>query len=597
MPLYVGESSISAVNTAVEGTAGVMKGATNTINGASGLVPAPTAGQQAHVLHGDGTWKEIEIPDIEIPEIDTSKFSIGLENQLLSDNTFATGYSNIAGGKAFKIQSLTDLGDGTGQYHLDAVTGLEIGMRYSAAIKLHAYNQGQITAINSITNTVTVDNFLNYEMNDNADNGDSYYNLFIITGHPELGTINIARTAVAEGYNTIAQNICSHAEGNATIAIGKYSHAEGRETIAAHGAHAEGKSTQALANFSHAEGNTTVTRGHESHAEGANTIVELDAAAGHAEGIQTAVKEGAWAGHAEGYATNVEGNAAHAEGTNTFAYGNFSHAEGELSRAKGLSSHAEGYNTIANANYSHTEGQSTEANGNNSHAEGLNSIASGNNSHAEGREVSVLAGEAHGEGYQGTINSGAWGSHLEGYSNIINSSAYASHVEGYDNSPAVIYGSHVEGRFSAEDTKSRWIHVVGNGISDTNRHNAQTINLNGTAWFQGPIYVGGDSESDASIKKVVTQSTVINGGIGAAANDTNTIYLGDGKYRLAYPLITSTSIVEMIPRTTITKEGLLALQKANLVGIGQGEGYIDFQAFGTIPTVAIPVTFIIRGDA
>jgi hypothetical protein len=45
MPLYVGESSISAVNTAVEGTAGVMKGATNTINGSSGLVPAPTAGQ------------------------------------------------------------------------------------------------------------------------------------------------------------------------------------------------------------------------------------------------------------------------------------------------------------------------------------------------------------------------------------------------------------------------------------------------------------------------------------------------------------------------------------------------------------------------
>lgn len=44
----------------------VMTGATAEAQGKSGMVPAPAAGQQDYVLHGDGTWRGIEIP--EIPE-------------------------------------------------------------------------------------------------------------------------------------------------------------------------------------------------------------------------------------------------------------------------------------------------------------------------------------------------------------------------------------------------------------------------------------------------------------------------------------------------------------------------------------------------
>lgn len=36
-----------------------MTGASAGANGAAGFVPAPTAGQQGHVLHGDGTWKSL----------------------------------------------------------------------------------------------------------------------------------------------------------------------------------------------------------------------------------------------------------------------------------------------------------------------------------------------------------------------------------------------------------------------------------------------------------------------------------------------------------------------------------------------------------
>lgn len=44
----------------------VMTGATAAAQGKSGMVPAPAAGQQDMVLHGDGTWREIKIS--EIPE-------------------------------------------------------------------------------------------------------------------------------------------------------------------------------------------------------------------------------------------------------------------------------------------------------------------------------------------------------------------------------------------------------------------------------------------------------------------------------------------------------------------------------------------------
>lgn len=42
----------------------VMTGATAAAAGKSGMVPAPAAGQQDMVLHGDGTWRSIEIPEI-----------------------------------------------------------------------------------------------------------------------------------------------------------------------------------------------------------------------------------------------------------------------------------------------------------------------------------------------------------------------------------------------------------------------------------------------------------------------------------------------------------------------------------------------------
>ncbi len=53
----------------------VMKAASSSADGASGLVPAPTMGMQDSFLKGDGTWKEMgEVTDSEIDAIIAGSF-------------------------------------------------------------------------------------------------------------------------------------------------------------------------------------------------------------------------------------------------------------------------------------------------------------------------------------------------------------------------------------------------------------------------------------------------------------------------------------------------------------------------------------------
>jgi hypothetical protein len=62
-------------------------------------------------------------------------------------------------------------------------------------------------------------------------------------------------------------------------------------------------------------------------------------------------------------------------------------------------------------------------------------------------------------------------------------------------------------------------------------------------------------------------------------------------------ITSTTQIVELLPSQSITEEQLEALQSANIVGNSQAVGSITFKAYGDVPTIDIPVIFIIRGDA
>ena len=61
--------------------------------------------------------------------------------------------------------------------------------------------------------------------------------------------------------------------------------------------------------------------------------------------------------------------------------------------------------------------------------------------------------------------------------------------------------------------------------------------------------------------------------------------------------ITATNNVVMIPGSSITKEQLEVLQKANCQDCGtQSAGSITFKVFGDVPTIDIPVKLIIGGN-
>lgn len=56
-------------------------------------------------------------------------------------------------------------------------------------------------------------------------------------------------------------------------------------------------------------------------------------------------------------------------------------------------------------------------------------------------------------------------------------------------------------------------------------------------------------------------------------------------------------IIELVPASTITADQLTVLQGANIVGTAQAAGSLTMTAYGEVPTIDIPVVFIIRGDA
>ena len=133
---------------------------------------------------------------------------------------------------------------------------------------------------------------------------------------------------------------------------------------------------------------------------------------------------------AEGNYTTASGNSSHAEGASTTASDSCSHAEGYLCTASSDNSHAEGNNTTASGAHSHSEGDSTTASGIGSHSGGASSTASGDYSFSHGM-----------------------------------------HVES-NNSCEVSLG-----KFNKSSSDTRF--SVGDGTSDSNRHNAFEITKTG----------------------------------------------------------------------------------------------------------------------
>jgi hypothetical protein len=172
------------------------------------------------------------------------------------------------------------------------------------------------------------------------------------------------------------------------------------------------------------------------------------------------------------------------------ASADFSHAEGYNSKAQGACSHAEGQST-AQGVYSHAEGQS-RASGQNSHSEGQ-SIAEGTNSHAEGSSTNAKGTNSHTSGYQTIANNrsefaiGQW-----------NTSVYLGN-----------------NTFDPTNANAS-IFTVGNGTSNSARHNAFDIKMNGDIYLNDGTHPVSSNTNGLKIEVVSALP---------ATPDANTIYV------------------------------------------------------------------------
>lgn len=74
-------------------------------------------------------------------------------------------------------------------------------------------------------------------------------------------------------------------------------------------------------------------------------------------------------------------------------------------------------------------------------------------------------------------------------------------------------GSVAAGRWNVENPTGELLYILGNGESANSRSNAHTIDEDGTAWFQGDIYVGstsGTNKDEGSVKLAKTNEIPTN---------------------------------------------------------------------------------------
>ena len=153
------------------------------------------------------------------------------------------------------------------------------------------------------------------------------------------------------------------------------------------------------------------------------------------------------------------------------ANGSYSNAEGEYTTASGGHSHAEGYIANAEGYASHAEGESTKSKGYSSHAEGTQTEANGDYSHSEGH-----------------------------YTRTTNESEHSSGRYNNSVSASTTFGDSGNTLFS-----------VGNGKSNSSRHNAIDIRQN------GDIYIADTNDTSTTNyyeKPMIKLQDALSGGVG-----------------------------------------------------------------------------------
>lgn len=313
----------------------------------------------------------------------------------------------------------------------------------------------------------------------------------------------------------------SHSEGTNTTASGANSHAEGDETIASSSEdHAEGWRTTASGGASHAEGYGTVASGFISHAEGYATTASQGSS------------------HAEGIGTTASGTASHAEGSGTTASGSFSHAGGEGTVASRRSSHIGGAYNIPEIRFEcskptlHPYSTHTLHVSKNSSFYIAREYEIQNNVFVLKEPILLTTEELRVNlsqyiGYYAILDY-VYGTGADVIHNIAENALSGKYIFVL---PDIYWNSINQYKYRILREKSPdyfvrtlqvltisdlssslgvYANIVGNGTADDARSNAHTLAWDGTAWYQGDVYVGSTSgtNKDEGSKKLSTEEYV-----------------------------------------------------------------------------------------
>ena len=150
----------------------------------------------------------------------------------------------------------------------------------------------------------------------------------------------------------------------------------------------------------------------------------------------------------------------------------------------------------------------------------------------------------------------------------------------------------VQGKYNVKDTESKYVHIIGNGTSDTARSNAHTVDWNGNAWFAGDIEGVKDGTTHKLSEKVdkVSGESLIDKGFADAVKsnlingDSNT-----GMITMHYLTVTNEASISNISAQSVNVEGSVMCNATNADGTSTMHS-LSKKAEAKVCTVSVPTT-------
>lgn len=310
---FADQTARNGLTTLTNALPSTMTGATSSTAGASGLAPAPAAGDQEKFLRGDGSWAEGGLPMVVLSygnstwndfinaynknivvycraSTSASDPSTGSQTRLafmayVNDATSPTQVE-FQYYRSIKTHNASEMTDQVYVYVLDQTKGWSVGIRRAGLNQLIA---GDGISVSWSSNTATITNTVSYTNATISADG-----LMSSTDKTKLDAIDTSLYATKS--DTVLNTTLSRGRAaNTTLGTGSFAFGD-NVTASADYAHAEGSTTNAGGAFSHAEGYYSSTSNYCSHAEG--SVSTANGFASHAEGV---------GGTASGYGSHVDG--------------------------------------------------------------------------------------------------------------------------------------------------------------------------------------------------------------------------------------------------------------------------------------------------